>query len=272
LYKIRKGKQEQYLKDAQELAVYQTQIALEGASLHVNKEAPGISGDALESLVKQFDGGYAIISRLARVYPTEILEAMIFTRMLVEDDLKDKALVSDWLSELAETLAERQPGVSTNYTFDSSEDKERSLYLPESKLNLHGLERSYIFARDFFHSGEYKALAELGNTLNGLIEPGAYVKRGEKTKEVSSFAEAIEWLTTDAMKGHYLQRYKGLGEMNPDQLWDTTMNPDTRRMLQVTIDDAITADQLFNTLMGDQVEPRREFIEQNALAAENLDI
>lgn len=272
LYKIRKGKQEQYLKDDQELAVYQTQIALDGASLHVNKEAPGISGDALESLVKQFNGGYAIISRLARVYPTEVLEAMIFTRLLAEDDLKDEKMVSDWLSEVSNTLAERQPGVSTNYTFNVTEDKERSLYLPETKLNLHGLERSYLFSRDFFHSGEYKALAELGNTLNGFIEPGAFVKRGEKTKDISSFAEAIEWLTNDAMKGHYLQRYKGLGEMNPDQLWDTTMNPETRRMLQVTIDDAITADQLFNTLMGDQVEPRREFIEENALAAENLDI
>lgn len=272
LYKIRKGKQEQYLKDDQELASYQIQIALDGSSLHVNKEAPGISGDALESLVKQYNGAYAIISRLARVYPTEVLESMIFTRMLAVEDLKNEAEVSNWITEVGATLLERQPGVSTNYTFSVKEDKERSIFLPETKLNLHGLEKSYIFSGDFFHSGEYKALAELGNTLNGFIEPGAFVKRGDKSKDISTFAEAIEWLTNDAMKGHYLQRYKGLGEMNPDQLWDTTMNPETRRMLQVTIDDAISADQLFNTLMGDQVEPRREFIEQNALAAENLDI
>ena len=272
LYKIRKGKQEQYLKDDLELAEYQTQIALEGASLHVNPDAPGIADDALESLVKKYNNSYAIISRLARLYPTEILEAMIFTSSLAEDDLKSEAKVQKWLQELVEKFAEMHSGVSANYTFETSKDEERQLFLPEAKLNLHGLVRSFVFSRDFLHSGEYRELTELGQTLDGLIETGAFVKRGEKTQEISSFAEAMEWLTNDAMKGHYLQRYKGLGEMNPEQLWDTTMNPDTRRMLQVTIEDAMGADQLFNTLMGDQVEPRREFIEDNALAAENLDI
>ena len=272
LYKIRKGKQEQYLKDDIELANYQIQIALEEASLHVNSDAPGISGDALESLVKQYNEAYAIISRLARLYPSEILEAMISTRRLAEDELKSVDKVNQWVHELADSLGQHQPGVSANYTFEVKEDSERHIYLPVAKLNLHGLEKDYNFSSDFFHSGEYRALAGLGETLDGLIEDGAYVKRGEKTHEVNSFGEAIEWLTNDAMKGRYLQRFKGLGEMNPEQLWDTTMNPETRRMLQVTIDDAIGADQLFNTLMGDQVEPRRQFIEENALAAGTLDI
>lgn len=272
LYKIRKGKQEQYLKDDSELASYQTQMALEGAILHVNADAPGIADDSLEALVKQYNDSYSIISRLARLYPTEILEAMIFSSHLEEDDLKYKDKVTSWLAELSAKFTELHPGVSPNYTLTIREDSERNLFLPEAVLSLHGLERNYGFSRDFFHSGEYKSISKLGDTLNGLIEEGAYVKRGEKTHEVKSFADAIEWLTSDAMKGHYLQRYKGLGEMNPDQLWDTTMNPETRRMLQVTIEDAISADQLFNTLMGDQVDPRREFIEENALAAENLDI
>jgi DNA gyrase subunit B len=272
LYKIRKGKQEQYLKDDLELANFQTQIALEGASLHVNADSPGIKEDALESLVKQYHEAYSIISRLSRLYPYEVLEAMIFTKPLLDEDFKSEQRIQDWLKDLAIRLEELHAGVSANYIFKITEDPERHNYLPEAILNLHGLERNYAFSADFFHSGEYKSLTNLGKTLDGLIEKGAFVKRGERSEEINSFAEAIEWLTHDAMRGHYLQRYKGLGEMNPDQLWETTMNPDTRRMLQVTIDDAIGADQLFNTLMGDQVDPRREFIEDNALAAENLDI
>jgi DNA gyrase subunit B len=272
LYKIRKGKQERYLKDDHELAGYQTQIALEGASLCVNADAPGIADDSLESLVQQYNDAHSIIGRLAGLYPTEILESMVFAPPLDEAELESKSKMETWVKELSGQLAAHNPSVSTNYDMQVREDPERHIYLPVVKTNFHGLEREFIFSRDFFHSGEYRAIAELGKTLDGLIEEGAYVKRGERQQEISSFAEAIEWLTNDAMKGHYLQRYKGLGEMNPDQLWDTTMNPETRRMLQVTIDDAIGADQLFTTLMGDQVDPRREFIEANALAVDNLDI
>ena len=248
LYKIRKGKQEQYLKDDIELATYQTQIALEDASLHVNAEAPGIADDSLESLVKQYNEAHSIISRLAGVYPTEIMESMIFTRTLREEELKSKSKVKKWVVDLSANLKQQHPGAASNYALGFNEDPERHLFLPEAKLNLHGLERAYSFNQDFFHSGEYRAITELGEMLDGLIEEGAYIKRGDRTHEISSFGEAIDWLTSDAMKGHYLQRYKGLGEMNPDQLWDTTMNPETRRMLQVAIEDAFSADQLLSLI------------------------
>ena len=272
LYKIRKGKQEQYLKDDQELTTYQTQSALEGASLHVNPQAPGIMGDALEALVNQYNNAYSILGRLARLYPTEILESMIYTRALAVDEFKSIEDITQWVDLVNKKLIELHPGASGHYKLTVIEDLEQQIFLPQIEMSMHGLEKLFSFNREFFKSGEYTTLTSLGETLDGLIEQGGFVKRGEKSSEISNFPEAIAWLMQDAMKGHYLQRYKGLGEMNPDQLWDTTMNPETRRMLQVTIDDAITADQLFNTLMGDQVEPRRDFIESNALAVENLDV
>ncbi len=272
LYKVRKGKQEQYLKDDAELAAYQTQTALEGASLHVNQHAPAITGDSLEAIVKEYNDAHAIINRLGRFYPAEILEMMIFARPLEEQQLSDRLQVESWATEISNLLETRLPGISSIYDISAIEDAERHIFLPEVTLRLHGMEKIYTFRRDFFSSGEYRSLIRLGKTLDRLLEAGAYVKRGEKTEEVSSFDEAVNWLIADAMKGHYLQRYKGLGEMNPDQLWETTMDPENRRMLQVTIEDAIGADQLFTTLMGDQVDPRREFIEANALSVDNLDI
>ena len=272
LYKIRKGKQEQYLKDDIELASYQTQMALEGARLHVNTKAPPIAGDSLEVMVKQYNEAYSIIGRLARKYPTEILEAMIFTRTLGEEELKSKSKVKKWVADLKENLEEQHPGIASNFSLDLNEDPERHLFLPEATIDLHGLETPYPFEQDFFHSGEYRAITELGDLLEGLIEEGAYVERGDRTQEISSFGKAVEWLTNDAMKGHYLQRYKGLGEMNPDQLWETTMDPETRRMSKVGIDNPQDAPDLFEVLMGDEVDPRRNFIEENALSAQNLDI
>jgi len=271
LYKIRKGKNEQYLKDDEALNKYQTQAALEGASLHVNAEAPAITGETLETMVHQYNSTYAMINRLQRVYPSEILEAMIFVPALTEEGFTENG-VADWTKLVVAELERLHPKSAQQYSFGSYKDPERNIHLPVVTHLLHGLTRDFQFGRDFFGSGEYRALLKLGEMLNGLIEPGAFVRRGEKQNEVSTFAQALKWMTDDAMKGHYLQRYKGLGEMNPEQLWETTMDPESRRMLQVTIEDAIGADQLFTTLMGDQVDPRREFIESNALAVQNLDI
>jgi DNA gyrase subunit B len=136
----------------------------------------------------------------------------------------------------------------------------------------HGVESTWVLQKEFFESPEYRRIAELGAELTDLIGAGAFVVRGEKRKAIGSFQEAVDWLMGEARRGQSVQRYKGLGEMNPDQLWETTVNPESRRLMQVRIEDAVASDEIFTTLMGDHVEPRREFIERNALAATNLDV
>ncbi|HTQ99527.1 MAG TPA: DNA topoisomerase (ATP-hydrolyzing) subunit B [Candidatus Acidoferrum sp.] len=270
LYKIRKGKQEQYLKDDDELAQYQTQAALEDASLHVNASAPPISGAALEAVVRDYRTVQAHINRLSRQYPSDVLDALLNQDGLTIEHLADANRVQRWTDALAKEVTEKA-GTSAHYSLVVKHDEE-NLYLPEITSTIHGNTRKVTLGTEFFKSHEYREIARVGATLRGLCEPGAYVQRGDKTQPVQSFRDALNWLMSDAMKGHYLQRYKGLGEMNPEQLWETTMDPNYRRMLRVTIDDAMAADQLFTTLMGDAVEPRREFIESNALLVANLDV
>ncbi|MES2604515.1 MAG: DNA topoisomerase (ATP-hydrolyzing) subunit B [Pseudomonadota bacterium] len=270
LYKIRKGKQEQYLKDDDELAQYQTQAALDDASLHVNAEAPPISGAALQTIVQDYRNVQAQINRLSRQYPTEVLDALLNHEGLKVDQLSSESAVRAWTEALTKAVNERS--TTAQFSIFVKHDIEENLYLPIITSVLHGNTRKVTLSAEFFKSGEYREICRVGTNLRGLCEAGAFVKRGEKTHPVKHFREALEWLMGDAMKGHYLQRYKGLGEMNPEQLWETTMDPNFRRMLRVTIDDAMAADQLFTTLMGDQVEPRREFIESNALLVANLDV
>jgi DNA gyrase subunit B len=271
LYKVSKGKNEQYVKDDAALLVYLTQKALEGSSLHVNAKAPALQGAALEALVNQFRRVGDLIDRMSLVYPLEILNTLVYTSSLDSKLLQKCGEVEAWCSELQEKLEKIETGTH-RYQVSAKEDKERKVYLPEIEITAHGVPHYHMLGRDFFNSGEYGAIVELGNVLQGLLEDGAYVKRGEREKSVDSFKEALDWLMAESRRGINTQRYKGLGEMNPDQLWETTMDPDSRRMLVVTIEDAIAADQMFTTLMGDQVEPRRDFIETNALSVVNLDI
>ncbi|MDG1244356.1 MAG: DNA topoisomerase (ATP-hydrolyzing) subunit B [Porticoccaceae bacterium] len=271
LYKVSKGKNEQYVKDDAALLVYLTQKALESASLHVNASAPPLQGQALESLVGQFRSVSGLMDRMSLVYPLDILESLTYVRGLDSKLLQKSSEVVAWCAELQEKLEESDTGTH-RYQVSVKEDKERKVFLPNVEITAHGVPHYHTLSRDFFVSSEYGAIVQLGETLQGLIEQGAYVKRGERIQEVTSFKQALDWLMSESRRGINTQRYRGLGEMNPEQLWETTMDPESRRMLVVTIEDAIAADQMFTTLMGDQVEPRRDFIETNALSVVNLDV
>ncbi len=271
LYKISKGKQHQYLKDDEALTNYLTQSALDDTSLYTNAEAPPIQGAQLEALVKEYRQVMATVSRLSRLYPQEALANILYLETLTLEGLADQKKVLQWCQALQERLESQAPS-ARRYEVQPIENKERKIYLPEVRVISHGVPVIYPIQRDFFESGEYRSITALGKQLNNLMEDSAYIKRGEKILHTSSFEQALDWLMSESRKGHGIQRYKGLGEMNPEQLWETTMDPSTRRMLQVTIEDAVAADQMFTTLMGDQVEPRRAFIETNALSVANLDI
>ncbi len=270
LYKVKKGKQERYIKDDDGLTEYLTTLALENATIHVNEGAPAIAGLALEQLVNQYRKTMDIIKRISRQIPSDILEKMIYSENISPDKFSDKTTVDAWAKDLI-TQLDNQDGNGSIYTVSVEHDSERNIYYPRFNVRQHGIDKVYNCSYDFIQSGEFSAIVSLNDEINGLMEEGAYAKRGEKTKQVESFEEALNWLMAESKRGQYIQRYKGLGEMNPEQLWETTMDPDTRRMLQVTIEDAIAADQLFTTLMGDHVEPRRHFIEENALKVSNLD-
>ncbi len=270
LYKVKKGKQETYLKDDGELRDYLLARALDGARFHVSAEAPPMAAEALAELAKNHAQVDAVIERRARFIDRNFLEQLLHAPPVDEALLGHREHLDAWLSQVAESLNEKEPPHS-RYQLQSV--RTESGYDIQITRKTHGIERMQLVSGDFFQSSDYRKLLELRNRLDGLIEPGAYVEKGEKrVHEVNSFKEMITWLLDEAKKGQHIQRYKGLGEMNPDQLWETTMDVDNRRLLRVDIEDAVRADEVFTTLMGDEVEPRREFIEQNALLVENLDI
>ncbi len=271
LYKVKRGKQETYVKDDSELNAYLLTTALEKAELHINDSAPPIQGEALETLAKKYMQVDAIIRRWSMRYEERVLRQLVYMPAVTETLLSDEAGLSSWVGELGERLAVRHDSAPAYEASMEPRDVDGGPRVVIQK-HYHGVTTYKRIQREFFRTGEYRLMTELGQDLQGLIEEGAYMLRGESRFDVATFDEAMVWLLEQARRGQSIQRYKGLGEMNPDQLWDTTINPESRRLLQVRIEDAFAADEVFTTLMGDQVEPRREFIEKNALSATNIDI
>ena len=261
LYKIKQGRDERYLKDELELKNYMLRSALNGAAFYPALEATPIQGDALGEIAKQYFLAEAVIDRLSHFIAPEASHALLVLPALsLNDEAKAK--------ESAKLLENACGGV---IRAEVETDINGELRLRLEKI-FHGNYSLSYLDKEFLHSGDYVQIRQTADALDGLISPTAYTMRGEQKRGVNSFKQAIEWLLEDAKKGVSIQRYKGLGEMNPSQLWETTMDVKNRILLKVRIEDAVSADEIFTTLMGDVVEPRRAFIEKNALGVKNLDV
>jgi DNA gyrase subunit B len=268
LYKVKKGKNERYVKDDAELSSWLLQLALEDSALHVNEAAPGLSGEALEGLAQKFMSAQNTIGFLSRRIDEPVLQALLRVPVFKPSSLAD---AQAWIALLEPVLAEFA-GEGCRYQILADSDESGALNAVRVVRHQHGVTHDNTLTSDFFAAADYQIIAASASMLDGLIESGATIRRGDKSEEITDFHSVMEWLMKEAKRGLHIQRYKGLGEMNPEQLWETTMDTTTRRLVQVKVDDAVLADEIFTTLMGDQVEPRRDFIETNALSVVNLDV
>ena len=273
LYKLKKGKQEQYIKDNEALETYLISNAIDSLELHISANAPAISGEALASVIADYQVAQKSLARLTQRYPASVLDALLELAPFKVDQTHDQAYVSDWASQLQQIVAKAQPSLRPEISLEAfdkeiSEEQTVTHYVPRITVYVHNLPHHYLLETSLFASAEYARLLKNAKSWFTLLEQGAYLQKGERTIPVSNFHQVWQNILQDSRRGMMIQRYKGLGEMNAEQLWETTMDPENRNMLQVTIDDAIEADRMFSCLMGDDVEPRRNFIEENALNAD----
>ena len=263
LYKVKQGKEENYLKDDLDLKQHLLKVALKSAELIPGAGLPALSIAALENVARQYLLAEAVIDRLSRLIDAAALHALLTG---VKLDLTSAASAGTSAAELARAIAD--PEVTVEARYDVQAEQERLVIVRKR----HGTPHTTGIDADFIASGDYAQLKSSAEVLQGMMRAGATVRRGERSTPVLTFKDALDWLLAEARDAVSIQRYKGLGEMNPQQLWETTMDPKVRRLLKVQIEDGIASDEIFTTLMGEQVEPRREFIEANALGVRNLDV
>ena len=264
LYRLKHGKTERYLKDEHEHKQYLLKLALAGAQLHPSATAAPLSKEALEAVAKDYLLAEAVIERAGRLADEAVLHVLL--QQPVELDLSNEAAATRSAKAVAGLVKSEKIKIAAAY-----DEKAEQFIIQINKIQ-HGVEHRTRIDADFVHSGDYAQIKKTAAVLQGLLSDGAYVKFGEHQQPVKEFRDAINWILSEAQRGVTVQRYKGLGEMNPEQLWETTMDPKVRRLLRAQIEDAIGADEIFSTLMGDAVEPRRAFIETNALGVRNLDV
>ncbi|MBD9358781.1 DNA topoisomerase (ATP-hydrolyzing) subunit B [Methylomonas albis] len=269
LYKVKKGKQEHYVKDDNALNQYLIQLALDKAQLQTDADTPVIQGQGLEKLATEFADVMSAINRLSRRYDDLYLEQMTYMQVLSEDIKADQQKLQAWLDLLQKNLNEggHKAIFSTQLKYRGSDD-----FDVEVSKRLHGITKSFVLHAPFFAGNDYQKIARYVEKTLSMFGETSVMRMGEREQQVDNFKQAFEWMMKEVKKGQHIQRYKGLGEMNPEQLWETTLDANSRRMLQVTINDVVAADEIFTTLMGDVVEPRRDFIVKNALDVANLDV
>jgi len=273
LYKLKKGKQEQYIKDNDALETYLISNAIDELELHISAEAPAIRGEALANVIADYQTSQKSLARLTQRYPASLLDALLSLEGFKLDQLEDKTYVETWGENLRAAIEAIQPTLRPELTLERFEKEladgqKTASWLPRITIYVHNLPHSYLLDSVLLGSSEYARLLKNSKSWFSLLEEGAYLQKGDRKIQVSNFHQVWQHILQDSRRGMMIQRYKGLGEMNAEQLWETTMDPDNRNMLQVTVTDAIEADRMFSCLMGDDVEPRRAFIEENALNAD----